>query len=88
MSAAFRLIEQLTRQGVELSTDGRTIRYRGPETLLTPEMLERLKEHKAEIMRALQDASATTPTSSPEPPANVVYLTEYRRRKASAEVAS
>lgn len=80
MSAALRLVEELTRGGVELTTDGRTIRYRGPEKLLTPETLARLKEHRAEIMRALQDA--------PPIPANVVSLDEYRRRKASAEVAS
>lgn len=83
MSAALRLVEELTRQGVELTTDGRTIHYRGPETLLTPETLARLKEHKPEIMRALQDAGASTPAM----PA-VVYLDEYRRRKASAEVTS
>lgn len=83
MTAAFRLVEELTRQGVELTTDGLTIRYRGPETLITPEMLERLKEHKPEIMRALQDAGATASAM----PA-VAYLDEYRRRKASAEVAS
>ncbi len=80
MSAALRLVEELSRQGVELSTDGRTIRYRGPETLLTPAMLARIKEHRGEIMRALLDAHPI--------PSNVVSLAEYRRRKASAEVAS
>ena len=58
MTAALRLVEELTRQGVELSTDGRKVRCRGPKKAITPRVLEQVKEHKPEIMRAIQDADS------------------------------
>lgn len=52
---AVRLVEELTRQGVELSTDGHTVRFKVPVRVLTPELMAQIKTHQVEIMRVLQD---------------------------------
>ncbi len=102
MIDALAFVDELTRSGVELSANGQKLRCRGPEEVLTPEVLARLKDQKAVILRALMEADSLThpidcpciACSCPPPryahpiPSNVVSLAEYRRRKASAEVAS
>ena len=45
-------LEELERLGVELRTVGDGLEYEGPEEAITPELLERLKAHKADLMAA------------------------------------
>jgi tubulysin polyketide synthase-like protein len=46
------LLEELERLGVELRAAGDDLEYEGPEEAITPELLERLKAHKAGLLVA------------------------------------
>jgi hypothetical protein len=50
------LLEELERLGVELRAVGDDLEYEGPEVAITPELLERLKAHKADLMVACANA--------------------------------
>jgi hypothetical protein len=63
-AAAF--VEDLQRRGVRLWLEGGELRCRGSKKVLTPEVVTRLKEHKAEIRDLLRPA----PAKAPEPPAD------------------
>lgn len=52
MTAASEILQDLTARGVTLQADGDALRFT-PRHALTPELLERLREHKAEILRLL-----------------------------------
>jgi hypothetical protein len=54
MSAA-HLLEDLTRRGARLWAEDGRVRCRGPKSVVTPEVVEELKEHKAALLRALSD---------------------------------
>ncbi len=60
MTATLVFVDELTRSGVELSANGQKLRCRGPEEVLTPEVLARLKDQKAMILRALTEADSLT----------------------------
>lgn len=47
------LIEDLAGVGVELWKDGDKLRCRGPRRALTPDLIEGLRQHKAEILERL-----------------------------------
>ena len=47
------MLEELERLGVELRVAGEDLEYEGPEEAITQELLERLKEHKAELIKML-----------------------------------
>ena len=49
------LLEELKRLGVELRADGDYLCYEGPEEAITPELLDRLKQHKAKLIKVLAD---------------------------------
>ena len=44
------LIEELERLGVKLRVAGGDLEYEGPERAITPELLERLKAYKADLI--------------------------------------
>lgn len=44
------MLAELDRLGVELSTHGDRLRYVGPKEVITPELLDRIKVHKAELI--------------------------------------
>ena len=50
--SASALLEELRGHGVELSTEGEQLRYR-PKSAVTPELLDRLKEHKVDVLKLL-----------------------------------
>lgn len=52
MSAAELLLD-LDRRGIRLEAHGDRLRYH-PRLALTPELLDRLKAHKAELLKALE----------------------------------
>ena len=52
------LLEDLTRRGVKLWTEGGELRCRGPKKTLTPEVLAQLKQHKPEILEQLNTPTA------------------------------
>jgi hypothetical protein len=66
MSAAV-LLKELSREGVKVWAEDGQLRYHGPKKVLTPAVLTRLKEHKAEILEQLRPAPAAT--KAPEAPA-------------------
>ena len=63
------LLEDLTRHGVKLWTEGGELRCRGPKKTLTPEVLAQLKEHKPEILKRL---TPPAPVYTPAPQDTVV----------------
>jgi DNA polymerase-3 subunit gamma/tau len=60
MKDAIDLIERLRAQGVELLLAGDNIRFRGPGDALTPELRDRLKQHRAEIIAHLRQEIVRT----------------------------
>ncbi len=50
------MLKELEWLGVELRTVGKNLEYEGPEEAITPELLERLKAHKADLMAACGNA--------------------------------
>src|SRR5215203_2160501 len=44
------ILEELKRLGVKLGAVSNDLEYEGPEEAITPELLERLKAHKADLM--------------------------------------
>jgi hypothetical protein len=72
------LIEELKGLGVELRAVGDDLEYEGPEEAITPELLERLKAHKAELIAVFrhgetvmeedrQPAEVASKQTSPDP---------------------
>ena len=59
MSAADLLLD-LSRLGIRLEADGERLRY-FPRSVLTPNLLGRLKAHKAELLTMLRPAPSTKP---------------------------
>jgi hypothetical protein len=49
---ATTLLKELRGRGVELASDGEQLRYR-PRKVITPELPERLKTHKREVLNLL-----------------------------------
>lgn len=57
MSAAHSILSEITRRGIAVRVDGETLRFR-PRFALDDNLVGRIKEHKAEIIRAIStDAS-------------------------------
>lgn len=48
-------LKDLLQQNVELSIDGERLRYQGPKEVLTPTLLNKIRQHKAEILQLLRD---------------------------------
>ena len=44
------MVEELERLGVKLRVTGGDLEYEGPERAITPELLERLKAYKADLI--------------------------------------
>lgn len=44
------MVEELERLGVKLRVTGGDLEYEGPERVITPELLERLKAYKADLI--------------------------------------
>jgi amino acid adenylation domain-containing protein len=56
------LLENLAAKNVELWVDGDKLRYRSPENVLTPELLGKIKQYKAEIIQILSQDRGNSPT--------------------------
>jgi hypothetical protein len=52
--SARALLEELEQIGVQLRVDGAHLEYEGPEEVVTPELLHRLREHKPSLMKLLR----------------------------------
>jgi hypothetical protein len=52
MSAAHSILAEITRRGIAVRVDGETLRFR-PRLALDDDLVGRIKEHKAEIIRAV-----------------------------------
>ncbi len=55
--SALSILAEFEAQGVELIVDGDKLRWRGPKTVKTPDAIEKLKRHKADLIEALQTPS-------------------------------
>ncbi|MBD2435678.1 non-ribosomal peptide synthetase [Nostoc sp. FACHB-110] len=52
-------LQNLSQQNVELFIEAERLRYRGPKEILTPTLLNQIKQHKQEILQLLQEKSHT-----------------------------
>ncbi len=52
--SARALLEELEQIGVQLRVDGAHLEYEGPEEVVTPELLHRMREHKPSLMKLLE----------------------------------
>ncbi|HWP84015.1 MAG TPA: hypothetical protein VNN17_02405 [Terriglobia bacterium] len=66
MSAAQFLCE-LERRGIVLEARGNHLHYRAPKGRLTPDLVESLRQHKAELLRLLAGEAKTGYGLCPEP---------------------
>jgi hypothetical protein len=57
--SAGAIVEELERLGVELRVAGDDLEYEGPEEAITPELLNRLRRHKTELVRVLSGDHAS-----------------------------
>jgi len=57
--SAGAIVEELERLGVELRVAGGDLEYEGPEEAITPELLNRLRRHKTELVRLLTRDNAS-----------------------------
>ena len=64
-------LKQLSAQGVRLWVEGDRLRYRAPEGALTPAVLGKLRQQKAEILELLYDSPAPPPTEQSEDTSSV-----------------
>lgn len=71
MSSTAALVEQLQSQGLTLAVRGDRLRALGPEDVLTPEVEEKLRHLKAEIIALLASRAAW-------PPESFDYVTRFR----------
>jgi hypothetical protein len=72
MNAAELLLD-LGRLGIRLEADGERLRY-FPRSALTPDLLDRLKAHKAELLAVLRPAHESAPAlpaPTGDPPAKL-----------------
>ena len=53
MSAALNLIEDLSSRGVEFALLGDKIQFHGARSVITPQHVETLKEHRGEVVQFL-----------------------------------
>ena len=63
MKKVVEIIAYLKARDVELGLSGENIRFRGPKQALTPEIVEEMKSHKAEIISYLNQGAAPDTTS-------------------------
>lgn len=56
------LVDFIRGEGLDVAIDGDTVRLVGPATIATPELVERVRPHKA----ALVDLMRSLPTFTPE----------------------
>ena len=54
------LLTETVRRGIALEAHGDTLRYDAPAGTMTPELKDRLREHKAELLRLLSGAEGIT----------------------------
>jgi TubC N-terminal docking domain len=59
------LLNQVQAKGIILTVDGDKLHYQGNKSALTPELIEELREHKAEIISLMKCAQCGTLLSGP-----------------------
>jgi hypothetical protein len=55
MSAAVVLLAELAARGIELRAEGEQLQFR-PVAAMTPELAERVRQHKSEVLALLHEA--------------------------------
>ena len=60
------LLDELARRGILLVANGDRLRFH-PRDAMTPELLEQLKSHKAEVLAVMDDPWPTEDEPWPEP---------------------
>ncbi|NJL21112.1 MAG: hypothetical protein HC895_10285 [Leptolyngbyaceae cyanobacterium SM1_3_5] len=66
MSAIAELLSELRQRNVSLWLEGDRLRYRAAKAALTPDLLAQMKNHKADLIAFLREA--TVASSQPRPP--------------------
>ena len=55
-----QFLEDLSKRGLELWTDGEQLHFRSPREVLTPSLLNEFKENKTEILKILKEGNYVT----------------------------
>ena len=50
-AACAALLDELRNRGVRITVEGENLRCRGPKSALTPELCEKLRRHKADLLQ-------------------------------------
>src|SRR5215217_3476161 len=58
--SAVELLTECALHGIRLEAEGNTLRYHATEGTLTPELRERIKAHKSELLTYLNKEAANT----------------------------
>lgn len=66
MSAAEQLLRELSRQGIEIWADGDRLNYRAAAGRMSPEIKERLRAHRHDVLAALRRQSSKEILPQPE----------------------
>jgi hypothetical protein len=66
-------LAELNRKNIQLWVEGDALRYKAPKGEMTPEILNFLKERKAELIRNLLDWRPDAPTETPGSAATIFY---------------
>ena len=61
-------LQDLSGQGIELRAEEGRLRYRAPKEFLTPDLLEKIKQHKSEILQLLSEQDIETTDGKEEHP--------------------
>jgi hypothetical protein len=59
------LLNELQTKGITLTVDCDKLHYKGNKSALTPELIEGLREHKAEILLLMKCGQCGTPLAGP-----------------------
>jgi hypothetical protein len=76
--SAVELFANLNRLGIQLMADGERLRY-APRSALTPDLIDRMKAHKAELLALLRpavDRSSALPAATVGFPVSLVKPTK------------
>jgi hypothetical protein len=68
MSPVFELIAECQRRGIQMRLDGQNIRLKHSGNALTPELLQRLKEHKQGLLLVLSRQGLGANCGHSDPP--------------------
>lgn len=85
MSPAEALLAELVAHGIEVQAHGERLRYH-PKAAMTPELVQRVKAHKAELLALLSPATQSPHPTAPPTESDAVQAEWDRFLRVAREV--